>query len=182
MVWITSVPRWDGPLTVEPVERERSGRVPPRPHTLLIIEDDPTMRLALACMVADSNCQVILACSAEDALERLPLIDPDIILCDFILEGMTGRELCERLKGSTRWRYVPVIVVTRMDATSVVGDLLRSGADDVMIKPVRGEELRARVQAGLRRRANYRQLGSDAPAGPPRTVTGVPGRRLDVCA
>lgn len=182
MVWISSVPRWDGPLTIEPVERDRSGCVPPRPQTLLIIEDDPTMRLALACMVADSGYQVILASSAEDALERLPLIDPDVILCDFILEGMTGREFCERLKANARWRYVPVIVVTRMDAASVVGDLLRSGADDVMIKPVRCEELRARVQAGLRRRANYRQLGADAPPELRRTVTGVPVRRLDVRA
>lgn len=182
MVWITSIPKWDSPLTVEPVARDDCGRVPARPQTMLIVEDDPTMRLALACMIADSGCQVILASSAEDALERLPLIDPDIILCDFILEGMTGREFCERLKGSERWRYVPVIVVTRMDAPSVVGDLLRSGADDVMIKPVRGEELRARVHAGLRRRANYRQLGGDAPAELRRTVTPFPIRRLNVCA
>jgi sigma-B regulation protein RsbU (phosphoserine phosphatase) len=145
-------------MTVEPVggnARERTSR---KPITLLIIEDDPTTRLALACMVADDRYQVVLATSAEDALERLPLIDPDLVLCDFLLEGMNGRQFCEALKSDARWRYVPIIVVTRMDAMGIVTDLLRSGAEDVLIKPVRGEELRARVIAGLRTRMQYLQL------------------------
>jgi len=149
---------------------------------LLIIEDDPTMRLALACMVAESGFQVLLASSAEDALERLSVIDPDIILCDLILEGMSGREFCQHLKESPRWQYVPVIMVTRLDAPSITGDLLRSGADDVMIKPVRGEELRARVHAGVRRRERYRRLGAQTAAVLPLDAHVPTGRLLDVQA
>lgn len=158
MVWIASVPRGDSPITMEPVQRDAEGCVPKRPRTILIVEDDATMRLAMACMVTEGDDQVVLAASAEDALEKLDLVEPDLVLCDFILEGMTGREFCQRLRGSLRWRFVPVIMVTRLDAPSVIGDLLRSGADDVMVKPLRGEELRARVHAGLHRRAHYAQL------------------------
>lgn len=156
--------------------------MPPLPTTLLIIEDDPTMRLALACMVAQDGYQVVMAASAEDALERLPLLDPDLILCDFILEGMTGREFCQRLQGSARWRRVPVIMVTGLDAASVTADLLRSGADDVMIKPVRGVELRARIEAGLRRAGAYRRHPEEGIA-PLHALEGhQPRLRLDVCA
>lgn len=159
MIRITSLPRSPGDLKVEPADGGTRGRSAARPVTLLIIEDDPATRLALACMVADDRYQVVMANSAEDALERLPLIDPDLILCDFLLEGMNGRQFCEALKSNARWRYVPVIVVTRMDAVGIVSDLLTSGADDVLIKPVRGAELRARVTAGLRTRMQYLQLG-----------------------
>lgn len=145
-------------MTVEPVDGAVRGRALPKPITLLVIEDDPATRLALACMVADDRYQVVMASSAEDALERLALIDPDLILCDYLLEGMNGRQFCATLKASARWRYVPILVVTRMDAVGIVTDLLRSGADDVLIKPVRGEELRARVIAGLRTRMQYLQL------------------------
>lgn len=159
MIRITSLPRGPGRMTVEPLDAAVRGRATPKPITLLIIEDDPATRLALACMVADDRYQVVMASSAEDALDRLPMIDPDLILCDFLLEGMNGRQFCEALKSNARWRYVPVIVVTRMDAVGIVTDLLRSGADDVLVKPVRGEELRARVIAGLRTRMQYLQLG-----------------------
>jgi len=163
MIRIMSLPRTNEPMTARPAARDADGRVGQKPITILIIEDDATTRMALACMVADERYQIVLATSAEDALERLPAIDPDVILCDFMLEGMNGRELCQGLKASARWRYVPVIVVTRVDAVQIVADLLKSGADDVLIKPVRGEELRARVIAALRTRYQYLQLGRPLP-------------------
>lgn len=131
-------------------------------YTVLVVEDDPTTRLAIGCMISGVHCRVVLTSAAEEALERMWSIDPDVIVSDFILGGMTGREFCATLRASPRWRYVPIIVVTSIDAESVVADILRSGADDVMQKPVRAEELRARVSAGARRRRNYVQLGCEA--------------------
>lgn len=166
MVWITTLAGKHGEVSVLPGARLEDG-LPGRPPTLLIIEDDPTARLALACMVADSRCQVVLASSAEEAMECLPLVDPDLILCDYVLDGMNGREFCQEMKSSARWRYVPVIVVTAMDAQSIVADLLRSGADDVLAKPVRAGELRARVMAALRTRRQYLDLAGMPSPSPP---------------
>ncbi|MBX5460760.1 MAG: response regulator [Steroidobacteraceae bacterium] len=162
MVRITSLPAGGGDSTMHPVQRARSGCVPPKPVTILIIEDDAATRLALACLVADERYQIVLATSAEDALRRMHEIDPDVILCDFLLDGMNGRQLCERLKASPTWRYVPILVITRVDAMCVVADILRSGASDVLIKPVRGEDLRARVVAALRTRLDYLQLRQES--------------------
>jgi sigma-B regulation protein RsbU (phosphoserine phosphatase) len=152
MIHLTSLPRMRGPLIMEP-ERNAMGSHARRSETVLVIEDDDTMRLALGCMIAADHRQVVLAHSADNALERLELVDPDIILCDYLLDGMNGRDFCRTLKASSRWRHVPIIMVTRLDAESVVADLLDSGADDVLIKPVRAIELRARLQCGLRARA-----------------------------
>ncbi len=158
MIHIASLPRTDGPVSIAPARNAGSGGLLGRLETVLIIDDDATMRLALGCMIAEANRQIVLATSADDALERMPLINPDLILCDYLLDGTNGREFCQQLKAAPRWRYVPIIVVTRMDATGIHTDLLKSGADDVLIKPVRAAELRARVLCGLRTRARYFEL------------------------
>ena len=125
-------------------------------------------------MVTEGDDQVILAESAEDALDKLDMIDPDVILCDYLLEGMTGQQFCRALRASERWRSVPLLMVTRLDVPAVVDDLLQSGANDVLVKPVRGEDLRARVRASLRpgnhapRMAARTGYGQVAPAGPAR--------------
>lgn len=154
MIHITSLPA-AGSATVRPVPRTAGGGLPQRLDTVLIIEDDATTRLALACMVADTHRQIVLARSADDALAHLGLVDPDVILCDFLLDGVSGREFCRRMKAMRRWRGVPIIMVTRMDARSIITDLLLSGADDVLVKPVRAAQLRARVLRALHARAHH---------------------------
>jgi len=158
-VQIVSLPRAASELSLQPVGRRVDGDSPFRPFTLLLIEDDPAMRLALGCMVADHRYRVVLADSADAALAQLGLVQPDLILCDYLLEGMNGREFCAALRASFRWRHVPIIMITRMDAKPIVSDLLRSGANEVLVKPVQGEVLRARVAAALRRRENHLQPG-----------------------
>jgi DNA-binding response OmpR family regulator len=171
MIHIASLPRTAGKITMQPVPRSAEAELPSKLDTVLVIEDDATMRLALACMLADTHRQIVLAHSAEDALERLPLVDPDLVLCDFLLDGMNGREFCQQMKSTPRWRYVPIIMVTRMDLEPIITDLLRSGADDVLVKPVRAEELRARVACGLRTRARYLELGHIAHGQLARTIS-----------
>jgi sigma-B regulation protein RsbU (phosphoserine phosphatase) len=163
MIHIASLPRPSADVTVQPVPRAPGGGVSSKVDTVLVIEDDPTMRLALACMLADANRQVVLAHSAEEAMEQLPLIDPDVVLCDFLMDGMNGREFCQKMKSVKRWRYVPIIMVTRMDAKPIIADLLKSGADEVLVKPVRAEQLRARVLSGLRTHAQYLELARAIP-------------------
>jgi DNA-binding response OmpR family regulator len=160
MIHITSLPRADAYLEVQALPRTAKG-VAGRPDTVLIIEDDATMRLALACMVADAHRQVVLARSADDALERMPLVDPDIVICDLLMDGMNGREFCQRMKSARRWRHVPILVVTRMDEQPIITDLLKSGADDVLVKPVHPGELRARLVCRLRTRMRHPEHGDD---------------------
>lgn len=154
MIRITNLSKMQGATRLEPVPDESGAGPATRPLTLLIIEDDPTMRLAMACMLADDDRQVVTAGSAEEALAHLQLIEPDLILCDYVLAGMNGREFCATLRAVPRWQQVPIIMVTGLDIPAVLSDLLHSGADDVVTKPLRPGELCARVE--LRLRANPR--------------------------
>ena len=126
--------------------------------TVLIVDDDPTARLALAAMMAPDDYHVAFATDGSEVRARLALIDPDVILCDLIMEEMCGDEFIRWLQAHDRWHLVPIIAVTRIDSPVVRADLLLAGADTVLVKPCNGPELRAHIKAALRTRRKYENL------------------------
>lgn len=134
--------------------------------TVLIVDDDSTARLALAAMMQPEDYRMVFATDAAEARTRLPLIDPDVILCDLVMKEMCGDEFIRWLRAHDRWNLVPVIAITRIDNPVVRTDLLLSGADNVILKSCRAAELRAHVQAALRIRRQYERLaiaGAETP-------------------
>jgi DNA-binding response OmpR family regulator len=131
--------------------------------TVMIIDDDATARLALAAMIAPDDYELAFAADASDARERMDLIDPDLIICDLVMKEMCGDELFRWLQADARWSLVPVICVTRLDNPVVRTDLLRAGADAVLVKPCNGAELRAQVKVALRTRRKYLNLALQLP-------------------
>lgn len=119
---------------------------------ILIIDDDPTARLALVAMLGSDGHRITLATSAAEVCRRISDIDPDVILCDLMMDDMRGDELFRWLKSHEKWRLVPVIAVTRLDHFIVRADLLDAGADIVLPKSIAPRELRAYVAAALRTR------------------------------
>ena len=125
--------------------------VPPaeRP-TILVVEDDPRIRDILAGLLGALGYRLLVATSAEQALDVLNVVSPDLVLTDVHLGAMSGIELCARLKGDPRHELTPVVILT------AVGDLqarvagLAAGADDFFTKPVEFVELRTRLAALLR--------------------------------
>ena len=126
--------------------------------TILIIDDDTAARLTISAMVSNDDYRIVLGTGAAEARERLPLIEPDVIICDFVMEGVSGDEFFRWLKADRAWRYVPIIAVTRLDSPVVRADLLNAGADAVAAKPINALELRAMVYAAVRTRRQYRTL------------------------
>lgn len=144
------------------VELEEFGDVDPQQPTVLIVDDDFAARLTLSGLLWREGYRIAFATSAEDALERLEQIKPDVILCDLIMQGTNGDEFCSQLKSHDTWRYVPVIAVTCVNNTVATAAMLEAGADDVVIKPVKARELQARVGAALRTRDRYLDLARGA--------------------
>lgn len=128
------------------------------PARILIVDDDATARLTLSCLLADQHYHIVTSASAEDARERMDVIRPDVILCDLVMRGANGDQFCRWLKEHVVWRYVPVIAITQLDNPLVTSAMLDAGADEVVIKPVRKDELQARVLAALRIRDRYLEL------------------------
>ncbi|MGE0879335.1 MAG: response regulator [Acidimicrobiia bacterium] len=115
---------------------------------LLIVEDEPSFAEALTVGLEREGFGVSIAVDGPSALERFEQIDPDLVLLDIMLPGLSGIEVCRQIR---RKSHVPIIMVTAKSSEidSVVG--LEVGADDYVTKPYRLRELVARIRAVLRR-------------------------------
>ncbi|WP_210399214.1 response regulator [Steroidobacter denitrificans] len=136
-----------------------SRSVPPQEIPIvLIIDDDSTARLTLAAMLHREDRRIVFSANAAEVRGRLESIDPDVIVCDLIMEGMRGDELFRWLKSNERWRLTPIIAITQIDNPVVRADLLDAGADAVLSKKATTQEVRAYVEAALRTRNMYKTL------------------------
>ena len=119
--------------------------------TVLIVEDDRDIRDMLIFALQRAAYTVVATESAEQALEKLGMLLPDIILVDWMLPGMDGPELVRRIRQDVLTMNIPLIMLT---ARSDESDKLRgfdNGADDYLTKPFSPRELLARMKALLRR-------------------------------
>jgi two-component system response regulator RegX3 len=135
---------------------------------VLVVEDEESYRDALSYMLRREGFDVATAATGPDALAAFERSGADIVLLDLMLPGISGTEVCRRLRQVSA---VPVIMVSAKDSEvdKVVG--LELGADDYITKPYSPRELVARVRAVLRR-------GSDVESAPPTLEAG--GVRMDV--
>lgn len=126
--------------------------------TILIVDDDTTARLMLSAILGPVGARIVFAAGASEVRARLPLINPDVIVCDVVMEGMTGDEFFRWLKRDVQWRHVPVVAVTNLDSARKRAEMLKAGAESVLSKPCDPEELRAHVHAALRTRRAFTRL------------------------
>ncbi len=120
---------------------------------ILLVEDEPGIQELLKFNLSQAGHRVTAVGDAEHALTYLKNTLPDVILLDWMLPGLSGIDLCKRLRGDERYRPVPIIMLTARgeERDKVLG--LDTGADDYMTKPFSPRELVSRIQAVLRRRA-----------------------------
>lgn len=122
-------------------------------QNILIIEDDADIAESLHYNLRREGYRVTIAESGEKGL-RLALDEkapPSLIVLDLMLPGMSGLELCRRLRRETQTKTTPIIMVTAKAAEGDKITGLETGADDYIVKPFSLKELIARVRAVLRR-------------------------------
>ncbi|MFJ9432931.1 response regulator [Streptomyces sp. NPDC101490] len=115
---------------------------------VLLIEDDLAVQKGVTLALRRRGHEVEVAASGETGLLVLERHRPDLVLLDLMLPGMSGLEVCRRIRES---KQVPIIILSARgdDIDMVVG--LEAGADDYIVKPAVGEVLEARIKAVLRR-------------------------------
>ncbi|WP_136247312.1 response regulator transcription factor [Halomonas borealis] len=132
---------------------------------VLVVEDEHRVGDFLCRGLKGEGWTATRAADGEMALSLLKEGGYDVVLLDIMLPGISGHEVCTRIRG--RGDEVPILMLTALDATDekVVG--LRKGADDYLSKPFSFDELIARMEALHRRAAGWADAIADAPAADP---------------
>lgn len=115
---------------------------------ILIIEDDEAIVRVIRRSLAYEGYKVDAAFDGETGLSIAQENKPDLVILDWMLPGMDGLEVCERLRASYN---LPIIMLTAKDTTQDRVHGLDAGVDDYIVKPFELEELHARIRALLRR-------------------------------
>jgi two-component system, OmpR family, response regulator MtrA len=117
-------------------------------HSLLFIEDDDQIRLALTMALEDEGYKVREAPDGRTGLAEFAEHEADLVLLDLRLPDMSGFDVCRALRARS---IVPIIIITAQTDTHDLVAGLEAGADDYVTKPVVPKELAARIRALLRR-------------------------------
>lgn len=130
-------------------------------RTVLVVDDETTLRETLAEALQQDGLDVLTAADGKDALEQFRRGKPDLVLLDLMLPQISGIEVCRIMR---RESAVPIVMLTAKDGEidKVVG--LELGADDYVTKPFSLRELMARIRTQLRRLDNLDEgeaAGSD---------------------
>jgi putative two-component system response regulator len=126
--------------------------------TILVVEDDAQIRDVLTEHLTLLSYAVVCAASAEEALQRLEETTPDLVLTDVHMGGMSGIDLCAKLKADQRFQLTPVIILTGQSDLNARVAGLAAGADDFFAKPFDLLEIRTRVAALMRMKFLLDQL------------------------
>lgn len=120
---------------------------------ILIVEDEPSLVFTLQDTLENEGYEVFVAKKGDEAVDIVKKENPDLMILDLMLPGMSGYDVCRKIRGMNY--TFPIIILTARDQEidKVAG--LNIGADDYMTKPFGVKELLARIQARLRRSDEY---------------------------
>lgn len=128
----------------------------PRP-TVLVVDDGPTNRLLLHAYL-DRDYRVLDAPDGPTALAIVEREPVDLVLLDVMMPGLSGLDVCRRIKASPRGELLPVILVTALGDQESRNEGLEAGADDFVAKPPDRRELILRIELFLRLREQERTI------------------------
>jgi two-component system phosphate regulon response regulator PhoB len=118
---------------------------------ILIVEDEEALTLLLRYNLEAAGYDVESVARGDEADLRLRESIPDVVILDWMLPGVSGIELCRRLRSRPETRQLPIVMLTARGEESERVRGLSTGADDYVVKPFSVPELLARVAALLRR-------------------------------
>ncbi len=131
-----------------------------RPPEILIADDDRFIRDLLGTYLTDAGCNVRAYVNGQDAWEAIQEIHPDLVLLDIRMPKLDGLTVCRKLKSNPDTQFIPVVIVTALDAEDEELNAIEAGADDFITKPFNSVILLTRVRSLLRLKQLHDNLES----------------------
>ena len=141
--------------------RRPTGRRTEMSARILIVEDEEPLTMLLRYNLEAEGYEVETAARGDEADTRLKEGTPDLVVLDWMLPGLSGIELCRRLRARPETRQLPIIMLTARGEESEKVRGLATGADDYIVKPFSVPELlAARARAAATRQSGASRLGA----------------------
>ncbi|MCF7791762.1 MAG: response regulator [Victivallales bacterium] len=118
---------------------------------VLVVDDEEDIVDFLKYNLEKQGYAIFSACSGEECLKIIERKTPDLILLDIMMSGISGIEVCQKLKKNQKTKDIPVIMLTAKTTENDIVSGLDSGADDYIVKPFSMNILNARIKVLLRR-------------------------------
>ncbi len=128
------------------------------PARILVVDDTPVNLKLLADLLGAKGYAVVTAAAGPEALEKVEKERPDLVLLDVMMPGMSGYEVCRKLRDNPATAMLPVVMVTALDPGQERVKGIEAGADDFLTKPINQPELLARVKSLLRIKVLHDEL------------------------
>jgi class 3 adenylate cyclase len=131
---------------------------------VLVVDDTPHNVKLLADLLSVKGYAVATAVDGEEALVKVASEQPDLVLLDIMMPGLSGYDVCRRIRGVPETALLPVVLVTSLDPQGERVKGIEAGADDFLSKPINQAELFARVRSLLRVKALQDEVRRQADA------------------
>src|SRR2546428_11203137 len=120
------------------------------PEKVLVVDDMPVNVKLLADLLAVKGYAVVTAANGAEALAKVDKEQPGLVLLDVMMPGMSGYDVCRKLRENPATAMLPVIMVTALDPAQERVKGIEAGADDFLTKPINQPQVPARLESFLR--------------------------------
>src|SRR5213594_926565 len=128
------------------------------PQRILVVDDMPVNVKLLADLLTVKGYTVVTAASGAEALVKVEKEQPGLVLLDVMMPGMSGYDVCRKIRENPATAMLPVIMVTALDPAQERVKGIEAGADDFLTKPIHQPEILARVRSLLRIKSLHDEL------------------------
>jgi len=125
---------------------------------VLIVDDNPNNLKMLIDYLKESGFKLVVAQNGQEALDRVKIVQPDIILLDIMMPVLNGYDTCKQLKADDRYKDIPIIYMTALSDTINKLKAFETGAVDYITKPFHQEEILARVKTHITLQKQKKEL------------------------